>query len=64
MDDMTIEQIIASRDLLQENTHNIFKTSLKTDSDSYPKAQEALKKEQFLQTKSSIRFSLNILESL
>lgn len=46
MDDMDIEQIVALRDLLQQNTHDIYKTSPKTDSDSYSKAQEALKKEE------------------
>lgn len=40
MDDMTIDQIIATRDMLQDDTHNVYKTSPKTDADSYAMAQK------------------------
>ena len=46
MDDMTIDQIIATRDMLQDDTHNVYKTSPKTDADSYAMAQKALKTEE------------------
>lgn len=46
MDNMTIDQIKESRDLLQEDSYNIYKTSPKTDADSYAMAQKSLKTEE------------------
>lgn len=46
MDSMTIEHIINSRDLLQKDSYKVYKTSPKTDSNSYSMAQKSLKTEE------------------